>query len=102
MCSSHTNEKAVPPTAMPITAAAKAAYEKSITAFIGVPLSLGYTGISAAQTAPAAAQKGRAEAQLWRTRGSPLLPAPRVPALRYIRRMAKTVAIVEDDPAIRA
>jgi len=28
----------VPPTAMPITAATKAAYEKSITAFIGVLL----------------------------------------------------------------
>jgi hypothetical protein len=34
MCISQTSEKAVPPTAMPITAAAKAAYEKSITAFM--------------------------------------------------------------------
>jgi len=38
MCISQTSEKAVPPTAMPITAATKAAYEKSITAFTGALL----------------------------------------------------------------
>ena len=38
MCISQTSEKAVPPTAMPIMAAAKAAYEKSITAFMGALL----------------------------------------------------------------
>ena len=35
MCNSQTSAKAVPPTAMPIMAATKAAYEKSITAFMG-------------------------------------------------------------------
>jgi hypothetical protein len=35
---SHTTAKAVPPTAIPITAATKAAYEKSITAFMAALL----------------------------------------------------------------
>src|SRR4030095_5949736 len=102
MCSSHTREKAVPPTAMPITAATKAAYEKSITAFMGVPFRWTTPCISAAQDGRARAQPWPTADQLWRTSGSGLLPRPALPRSGIFPRMAKTVAIVEDDAAIRA
>src|SRR6185503_7085346 len=62
------------------------------------PISFQTRVISAMQHAPAAAQTWRRTDQLWRTGGSRF----KAPGLRYIARMAKTVAIVEDDPAIRA
>src|SRR5262249_21017893 len=79
MCISQTSEKAVPPTAMPITAAAKAAYEKSITAFMGaLRFACDTLVITAAQAAPAAAQSWRRADELWRIRGSGF-SAPRPP-----------------------
>src|SRR3954466_10844652 len=54
--------------------------------------------ISAAQAASAGAQSGRRADELWRTGGRRF---PRA-GLRYIGRMTRIVAIVEDDPAIRA
>src|SRR5688500_5914691 len=86
---------------MPISAAAAAAREKSATILRVVcmaPPCCRYACIPTGQHAPAEAQKWATTGELWRTRGKRISPC----LLRYISRMAKVVAIVEDDAAIRA
>jgi two-component system OmpR family response regulator len=81
-----------------MASAMAAAKEKSARIFMEFLHFVGYADIPSTEDACAAREKWHGTDELWRTEGSAFWRRP----LRYIRRMTRTVAIVEDDPAIRA